>query len=76
VAATSRVLADLCQEGYPHDADAEAALSPYLTTHLTRFGRYSRNPARVPAALEYDGPILSAHPGHERPRAVPHELFV
>jgi len=39
-----------------------AALSPYITTHLTRFGRYSLDLARVPATLDYDLPILSTQP--------------
>jgi TnpA family transposase len=72
VAAMSRVLADLRQEGYPVDADAVAALSPYITTHLTRFGRYSLDLARVPAALDYDLPILSTQSGREGPGARPH----
>ncbi len=87
VAAMSRVLADLRQEGYPVDADAVAALSPYITTHLTRFGRYitthltrfgrySLDLARVPATLDYDLPILSTRSGREGPGAVIHRVMV
>ncbi len=39
-----------------------AALSPYITTHLTRFGRYNLDLARVPATLDDDLPILSTQP--------------
>jgi TnpA family transposase len=38
VAATTRALAELRDEGYPVDADALAALSPYTTAHFNRFG--------------------------------------
>ncbi len=44
VALMSRALTDLRAEGYPIEADAVAALSPYMTTHLKRFGRYSLDP--------------------------------
>jgi hypothetical protein len=36
----SRILNELRQEGYPLDADAVAALSPYWTQHVNRFGVY------------------------------------
>jgi len=52
-------------------ADAVAALSPYMTTHLTRFGRYSLDLARVPAAIEYNLPILSTPSGREGPGVMP-----
>ena len=53
--------------GYPVDAEVVAALSPYTTAHLTRFGRYSLDPSRVPAVLDYDAPILSTPPGQGVP---------
>jgi hypothetical protein len=49
-----------------------AALSPYITTHLTRFGRYSLDLARGAATLDDDLPILSTQPrakGRESCRA-------
>ena len=56
----SRVLAELHQEGYPLDAEAVAALSPYLTTHLDRFGRYTLDRPAGPDPLEYDLPFFAA----------------
>lgn len=37
----SRVLQELIGEGYRIDEEAMGALSPYLTGHINRFGRYS-----------------------------------
>jgi len=71
VALMSRELTDLRAEGYPIEADAVAALSPYMTTHLNRFGRYSLDLARMPMALDYDAPILSATVGQEPPGMAP-----
>ena len=42
--------------------DAVAALSPYTTAHLNRFGRYNLDLTRVLPALDDDAPILSADP--------------
>ncbi len=64
----SRVLVGLRQEGYPVDADAVAALSPYLTAHLTRFGRYTLDRSRIPPALDYELPILSNQQEQAGPR--------
>jgi len=36
-----------------------AALSPYRTSHLNRFGRYTLDMACVPLPLEYDLPIFT-----------------
>jgi len=71
VALMSRELTDLREEGYPIEADAGAALSPYMTTHLNRFGRYSLDLTRTPMALDYDAPILSATVGRETPGTTP-----
>ena len=71
VALMSHELSTLRAEGYPVAADAVAALSPYRTTHLNRFGRYSLDLSRVPMALEYDTPILSARPERGAPEAGP-----
>ena len=35
-----RILAELLAEGFPVHQEDVAALSPYLTTHLKRFGDY------------------------------------
>ncbi|GAC1437798.1 MAG: Tn3 family transposase [Chloroflexota bacterium] len=71
VAATTRALAELQDEGYPVDADALAALSPYTTAHFNRFGRYHLDLTRVPPALDYDAPILSPDPRHKSSEASP-----
>jgi hypothetical protein len=50
----------LRSEGYPIEADAVAALSPHMTPHLNRFGRYSLDLSRVPLPFQYEAPILGA----------------
>jgi len=59
VCAMTRVLHDLTQEGYAVDEEAVAALSPYQTEHINRFGRYHLDLGRAPAPIDYDTPILS-----------------
>jgi TnpA family transposase len=54
----SRILNELIHEGYPVEAEAVAALSPYLRQY-NRFGRYDLNMNRIPAELDYDIPIVS-----------------
>jgi len=50
----SRVLHDLQREGYPLEPSLVAALSPYLTLHIHRFGRYDLNLDKRPPELVYD----------------------
>ena len=50
----SRVLHDLQREGYPLQAREVAALSPYVTQHLNRFGRYDLDMEKRPPELVYD----------------------
>lgn len=50
----SRLLADLRQEGFPLEPEAVAALSPYLTQHINRFGRYQLDMEQRPPDLVYD----------------------
>jgi TnpA family transposase len=50
----SRVLNDLQQEGYPLESGHVAALSPYLTQHINRFGRYELDLEKRPPDLVYD----------------------
>ena len=59
VARLSRVLAQLHDEGYPLDPEAVAALSPYRTGYLDRFGHYPLDVTQVPEPLEYDLPLFS-----------------
>ena len=53
VNAVSQVLHGLQEEGYPIDDQAVAMLSPYITQHINRFGKYRLEPGRSPAALDY-----------------------
>jgi hypothetical protein len=50
----SRTLHDLRQQNYPLDPALIAALSPYPTQHINRFGRYDQDPDRRPLELVYD----------------------
>jgi hypothetical protein len=48
----SRVLQALQAEGHTIDPDAVAALSPYITEHIDRFGRYSLDKNQQPPPLD------------------------
>lgn len=50
----SRVLHDLQSEGYSLETGEVAALSPYVTQHLNRFGRYDLDMEQQPPELVYD----------------------
>ena len=50
----SRVLHDLQGEGYPLEVAEVAALSPYVTQHINRFGRYDLDMEQRPLELVYD----------------------
>ena len=50
----SRVLHDLQQNNYPLELAQIAALSPYLTQHINRFGRYDLDLQRCPPELVYN----------------------
>jgi TnpA family transposase len=54
----SRILNELRQEGYPLDTDAVAALSPYWTQHVNRFGVYDLNLDRSPPPINYDLQVI------------------
>lgn len=55
----SRILNELIQEGYTVEAEAVAALSPYLRDHFNRLGHYSLDLNRRPPAIDYSLPVLS-----------------
>jgi Tn3 transposase DDE domain len=55
----SRILNELIQEGYPLDPEAVAALSPFLTLHVNRFGRYSLDLDRNPIMIDYGLQVLA-----------------
>jgi hypothetical protein len=50
----SRVLRDLQREGYPLEGSEVAALSPYVTAHINRFGHYELDLDTRPPELAYD----------------------
>ena len=54
----SRILNELQQEGYSVEPEAIAALSPYWTQHVNRFGVYDLNLDRCPPQIDYDEPII------------------
>ncbi len=54
----SRILNELRQEGVSLDAEAIAALSPYWTQHVNRFGLYALDLNRCPPPIDYDAPIV------------------
>ena len=53
VALLTDVLNELASEGHRIDPEAVAALSPYMTQHLVRFGLYHMDQARRPKPLTY-----------------------
>lgn len=52
VSQMSQILNQLMQEGYAFSHEAVAALSPYLTEHINRLGRYHLDLDRHPPALD------------------------
>ena len=48
----SQVLQELQAEGHTIDPAAIAALSPYITEHIDRFGRYSLEADQPPPPLD------------------------
>jgi hypothetical protein len=62
VQAQTRVLHQLADEGHEFDDAILARLSPYLTKHVNRFGKYTLNLDRENSAPDY---ALSLRPGPE-----------
>ena len=56
----SRILHELMQEGYSFSREVIAAVSPYLTEHINRLGRYHLDLDRCPPDLQFDVPIVGA----------------
>src|SRR5258708_7178689 len=56
----TRALHNLRADGVPIEADAVAALSPYIRSHISRFGQYNLDLSRTPAPVDYDLPILAS----------------
>lgn len=57
--AVSTVLRQLLQDGEHVDAAAVTALSPYMTKHIDRFGRYTLDLDRQPPPVDYETPVVS-----------------
>ena len=53
VHAVSRLLRSLKEEGYQIEPEVLAALSPYITPHINRFGLYALDMSRQPPTLDY-----------------------
>jgi hypothetical protein len=55
----SRIVHELLQEGMKIEPEAIAALSPYWTQHINRFGRYSLDMDRCPPPINFGLPVVS-----------------
>ena len=53
------VLHRLRAEGMAVNAEAVAALSPYIRSHVSRFGQYTLDLSRAPAPIDYELPIFT-----------------
>jgi hypothetical protein len=51
--AQTRVLRQLAEEGHEFDEATLSRLSPYLTEHVNRFGKYTLNLDRMNPAPDY-----------------------
>jgi len=50
----TQILQELIMEGHKIEEDTIAALSPYITQHINRFGRYNLDLNRKPPDIEYN----------------------
>jgi len=57
-AVITKLLSDLAKGGYVIHPEAVAALSPYITQHIIRFGRFALDPTRRPLPLDFDVPLF------------------
>jgi hypothetical protein len=57
----SQILEQLVVEGYIVEPEAIAALSPYWTHHVNRFGSYQLDLERHPPTINYDAAVVSAN---------------
>jgi TnpA family transposase len=65
VALLSQALTELVEEGHVIDMEAVAMLSPYITQHIIRFGRYQMNRDRRPKPIIYDVPLPDSETASE-----------
>lgn len=54
----SRILQELSQSGYHITQEDVAALSPYWTRHVNRFGSYDLDLDRCPPAIDFEAPVI------------------
>ena len=50
----AQILQELIMEDYKIEEDTIAALSPYITQHINRFGRYNLDLNRRPPNINYN----------------------
>lgn len=50
----SQIIKELLMEGHKVEEDTISALSPYITQHINRFGRYNLDLNRKPPNIEYN----------------------
>lgn len=55
----TRALHTLRAERVPIEPEAVAALSPYIRSHISRFGQYTLDLSRAPAPIDYELPIFT-----------------
>lgn len=53
----SRILQDYMQDGNEYDEELIPYLSPYVTAHVNRFGKYNIDLNRKPPKLPFDVPV-------------------
>jgi TnpA family transposase len=59
----TRILQELISSGYAIDEEIMGSLSPYITKHINRFGRYSLDLNRTPPSVNYDLPLIPIRSG-------------
>jgi TnpA family transposase len=59
VSVLTRLLGKLQTEGHSIHESAVAAISPYLTQHIHRFGSYNLNLDREPPPVDYDAAVIT-----------------
>lgn len=60
--AITKALVDHRKEGHEVSAEAVMALSPYITAHILRFGRFTLDRTRQPPPLDFDLVPVEAEP--------------
>jgi len=61
----TKILSEFSKEGYVIHPEAVAALSPYLTQHIIRFGRFALDRTHRPLPLDFDVPLFGTEEAQE-----------